>query len=118
MVYGMKKRILEVMVWLTIMPGVMAQTSYGPGIGGDSLNNNQISSIDVDNRFRATTSSTLLSLIWYDIYTSADSGYSAGTGGTIEICIETDDGTANHLPSGTKLACVTDVAPKTIHFPV
>ncbi len=112
-------------VTITVSNAVVAPpsspvSSYGPGIGADSLNNHQISSIDVDYRFRAAVTGAVKNIIWYDIFTpgTSDSGYSNGTGGSVRICLQTDDGTASHLASGTNLACVDDLAPKTGFFPV
>jgi hypothetical protein len=42
---------------LLIMPSALAQTFSG--LGGDSLNNQQLSAIDVDSRFRIFSSTTL-----------------------------------------------------------
>lgn len=100
-------------------------TFYGSGIGADSLDNHQVATGDVDFRFRAATSSGLQSLIWYNIYVvkcaphAADAGgtcpqncspsgsvYACGTGGNMHICVEPDDGTANHLATGVELSCV------------
>jgi hypothetical protein len=99
--------------------------TYGPGIGADSLDNHQVADVDVDFRFRAATSSNLVGVRWYDIYTTkcaphsgVDAGscpadcpmsgnvYACGTGGTMHICIQTDDGTPAHLATGTDLGCV------------
>jgi len=101
---------------------------YGPGIGADSLDNHQVAGVDVDVRFRAATSAKLLSLRWYNIYTikcaphaSADAGtcpadcapsgavYACGTGGTMHICLQGDDGSAAHLADGVDLACLDHV---------
>jgi hypothetical protein len=79
---------------------------YGPAIGMDSLNNTQIGGPDDQStsyRFRAGTSSQLRSVRVYVIGPS-HSGYGAGTGGTWQITVQTDDGTARHAPSGTVLA--------------
>ena len=89
---------------------------YGPGVAGDSLNNHQVSTVDVDYRFRAATTSTIQSLIWYDIAEIIDcppaggQTYACGDGGIIHICIQTDDGSEEHLATGTSLGCldVTD----------
>jgi hypothetical protein len=93
---------------------------YGSGIAGDTLNNHQISSIDVDYRFRAAYSGALSSILWYDIHKAdtTNTGYSNGTGGTLQICIQTDDGSVSHLPSGVNLACVNNNSPKSSYFPV
>ncbi len=79
---------------------------YGSGIGMDSLNNTQIGGSDAlsaSYRFRATTSSALKSIKIY-IMGPQYSGYGAGTGGTIEATVQTDDGSSKHLPSGQVLA--------------
>jgi hypothetical protein len=44
------------------------------------------------------------------IYLVDGSGYSGGTGGTIEVTVQTDDGTTAHAPSGTVLA-TTSITP-------
>jgi hypothetical protein len=98
---------------------------YGSGIGADSLDNHQVADVDVDIRFRAAVSGNVTSFVWYDIYKTAcaphgpvDAGscpddcsmsgavYACGTGGDMHMCIQTDDGSADHLPSGVDLACV------------
>lgn len=54
-----------------------------------------------DNRFRAEQTGNIQSII---LFIKAGSGYSGGSGGTINLSFQTDDGTANHFPSGTELA--------------
>ena len=89
-------------------PGPGGETAYGVGIGADSLANTQVGGTDcgcsnrtVSFRFLATTTSQLSSA---RIYLMSGSGYSGGTGGTLSVTVQTDDGTANHGPSGTILA--------------
>jgi hypothetical protein len=125
----MKNGMLELVTWLLIMPAAVAQTFHGPGIAGDTLNNHQVSTTDVDYRFRAATTGAVNSLLWYDISTihscppAGGQTYGCGNGGIMHICIQTDDGTANHLASGTNLACADDASPlnpaalRTISFP-
>jgi len=75
----------------------------------DSLNNTQIGgpkNLSASYRFRAATSSTLSSIRVYVIGPS-HSGYGAGTGGTWQITVQPDDGSATHAPSGTVLATTT-----------
>ena len=81
---------------------------YGAGIGADSLANTQIggslcqcTNNATSYRFRATQSSSLKSIMIYAVY---GSGYSGGTGGTISVSVQTDDGSASHAPTGTVLA--------------
>ncbi len=92
---------------------VLASTSssYGPGIGADSLANTQVggplcrcSNSSVSYRFRASTSSKLVSA---RVYLVDGSGYSGGNGGTLSISVQTDNGSAAHAPSGTVLASTT-----------
>jgi hypothetical protein len=108
------------------LPAPDAGTSfYGPGIGADSLDNHQVADVDVDIRFRAAVTANVTGFVWYDIYKTAcaphgpvDAGscpddcamsgavYACGTGGDMHMCIQTDDGSAAHLPGGVDLACV------------
>lgn len=83
---------------------------YGPGIAADNLNNSHIGGPQNQQtayRFRATETSALKSIRIY-VIDSTHSGYGGGTGGTMRITVQADDGTANHLPSSTILA-TTDV---------
>lgn len=83
---------------------------YGPGIGYDVLANMQVggaAAATVSYRFKAATSSTLVSVRWYCIdYTHP--GYGAGTGGTLRQTIEAD---SSGVPSGTPLATKDVVGP-------
>ena len=72
----------------------------------DSLNNTQVggpTNLSTSYRFRATTSSKLNSIRVY-VMGPTQSGYGAGSGGTWQVTVQTDDGTATHAPSGTVLA--------------
>ncbi len=82
---------------------------YGSAIGMDALNNTVVGGPDATStsfRFRATTSSALVSIRLY-VMGADHPGYGAGTGGTIEATVQPDDGTATHAPSGTLLATTT-----------
>jgi hypothetical protein len=79
---------------------------FGPGIAADGLGNTQVggTSCGCPNlasayRFRAGQSSALLSVRIYIIKNVA--GYSGGTGGSLEVSLQTDRSGA---PSGTVLA--------------
>ncbi len=88
-----------------------AQAFYGSKWAADQLANTTIGpNIQGDYRFRASTSSTLTSIHTFWI---TGTGYSAGTGGSFRIDVETDDGTSNHFPSGTVLATKTATSPAT-----
>lgn len=54
----------------------------------------------LDIRFRAENNAALQSAV---VFMKTGSGYSAGTGGLVRISLEADDGTPNHLPSGSEL---------------
>ncbi|NWJ42544.1 MAG: hypothetical protein HXX12_16400 [Geothrix sp.] len=109
---------------------VPAQTAgfYGSGLNADDLGNQVIgwnSSVDTVNRkasirVRATHSGTLTSIRPKFIWSTVKGGYGAGTGGNIVIQIQTDDGSSNHLPSGTVLASLQYNQPITIgnYFPL
>jgi hypothetical protein len=77
---------------------------YGAGRGADALANTKIGpyGITASYRFVAEHASYLDKIHFYIIPDKI--GYAAGTGGKLQICVETDDGTSAHNPSGTVLA--------------
>lgn len=78
---------------------------YGSGLGADSLANTVVGgqyNAIVSYRFLAEHSGSLSSILVYLI--PDHPGYAAGTGGTIQVTVNTDDGTAAHNPSSTVLA--------------
>jgi hypothetical protein len=85
---------------------------YGSGIGLDGVANTQVGGPDgtpgrkVSVRFRASTNSALASLRFYK---QGNAGYAGGTGGSLTVSIEGDDGTSSHLPDGNVLATQTVV---------
>lgn len=91
--------------------------SYGPGIQMDALSNitigpSGLNATQLSYRFRATHTGNLQSVNPYlitDPNAGVSSGkapcsYACGTGGTLVLQLETDDGSVSHLPSGTVLA--------------
>jgi hypothetical protein len=118
----MKKRMLGLIIGFLMMSGSMlAQTYnspgyYGPGLHFDGLGNHQVADVDVDYRIRALHTGVVQNLIWYDIHKIVNcppiSGatYGCGTGGTMHICIQTDDGTSNHLATGINVGSCMDVS--------
>jgi hypothetical protein len=82
----------------------LSTSFYGPGIGADALCNTTIGPFGhvVSYRFRAKNSGSLEKIRVYLIPDRA--GYAAGTGGELEVSLQTDDGTTAHRPSGTKLS--------------
>ncbi len=85
---------------------VLAVGAYGSRIGMDSLNNTEVggpNNVTTTYRFRAAASETLDSIRVY-VIGPTHAGYGAGTGGTWQVTVQTDDGSPRHLPSGTVLA--------------
>jgi len=83
----------------------MSTQVYGSGIAADNLANTVVGSsanVVVSYRIRANHTGALQSINLYIIPNKA--GYAAGTGGTIRVSINPDDGTAAHNPSSTMLA--------------
>jgi hypothetical protein len=77
--------------------------TYGPAINTDTLAEAAIGEAAAQSvavRFRAEQSSALASIRIYDMG-STQPGYGAGTGGTIQLTVQTDNGAK---PSGTVLA--------------
>lgn len=77
--------------------------SYGSGTNADALNNITIGPHVVSYRFLSTHTGTVSKIHFYLIVDGSHAGYNAGTGGTVKVELETDDGTTNHYPSGTIL---------------
>jgi Putative Ig domain len=103
--------------------GSISDAYYGPGLGSDGLANTVVggpSGNVVSYRFRAGHSGSLQQIHVYLIQQHA--GYSAGTGGQIQITVNTDDGTPSHNPSSTVLATylLSNPASATpsIYFPI
>jgi len=82
---------------------------YGALIGADDLNNTIIGGTNAwsaSYRFRASESSALNAMNHYIIGLAEDTSgaYAKGTGGTFRYSLQSDDGSANHFPSGSVLA--------------
>jgi hypothetical protein len=79
---------------------------YGPGIGADSLANTPIgkAGIQVSCRFRADPGGVFQGARPYLIWSFKRRGCHAGSGGTLKVELQTDDGTPLHRPSGQVLA--------------
>lgn len=96
---------------------------YGAGIGSDGLANTVVGGPAgniVSYRFRAGHSGSLQQIHVYLIPNHV--GYSAGTGGQLQVTVNPDDGTAAHNPSSTVLASYLLANPlaatPSINFPV
>ena len=78
---------------------------YGPRFAADGLANTTLgqSGNTVSYRFRAHHTGSLQQIHVY-LIVPPDAGYSGGSGGHVEITVDTDDGTSAHNPSSTVLA--------------
>ena len=87
--------------------GMLRDDTFGAGWTGDSLSNVEIGRFmgrTVSYRFRANHTGTFSAVELYLIFrTICDGCYANGDGGIIQVQIQTDDGTANHLPAGILL---------------
>lgn len=97
---------------------------YGPGIAADSLANTQVGGTScgctnsmTSYRFRAGQTSRLAA-IRIVVVGLGHPGYSAGTGGRMNISIRKDDGTSSHRPSSRSLTSATVVGSSLGSFPV
>jgi hypothetical protein len=102
-------RVLRVCLVLlfSLARGLRAQGAlYGPALGGDALANTPIGKggIQVSCRFRADPGGVLRGARPYLIWSFKRKGYHAGTGGTLNVELQEDDGTPRHAPSGRVLA--------------
>ena len=80
---------------------------YGSGTNADALNNLTIGPHVVSYRFLSTHSGTISNVHFFLIVDSSRAGYNSGTGGTLKVQLETDDGSDAHEPSGTALGTYT-----------
>jgi hypothetical protein len=112
----------------TATPTSTATGVYGAAINADDLAN-AIVGLAPNNgscnrtlaiRFRATHSGTLQAIRPFFIWSSTKPGYASGNGGNIQIEVQTDNGSTNHLPSGNSLASLEYDAPVTQgnHYPL
>ncbi len=90
---------------------------YGAAINADSLNNITIGPHVASYRFLSTHTGTVEAVHFYLIVHGPHAGYNSGTGGTLKVQLETDDGSTAHSPSGDVLATYTIPQPQN-PFPV
>lgn len=104
----MKEMALTALLLSLIPLGAHAQGAarYGPGIQADSLANTPIGKggVQVSCRFRAAPGGVFQAIRPYLIWSFAKKGYHGGSGGTLKVELQTDDGTPAHGPSGQVLA--------------
>ena len=82
---------------------------YGSAINADALANTPIGGpylFATSFGFRATHTGFLRSIRIYVVWSETQSGYNAGTGGSLLFSLQNDDGTPLHHPSGTSIASV------------
>ena len=85
-------------------------TYYGSGVGADSLANTVLggpSLVSADYRFQTKYAGALKGIRVFFIWSLVKAGYQAGQGGTIQVQLMADDGSAAHLPTGSALATVS-----------
>ena len=83
---------------------------YGSGFSADALANTQIGGLGlnaVSYRFQARQDSVLEAFRVFFIWSSSKTGYQAGTGGSVQVALLADDGSAAHLPCGAALASLS-----------
>ncbi len=87
--------------------GMLRSDTFGAGWTADSLSNIEIGRFvgrTVSYRFRASHTGTFSAIELYLIFrTVCDGCYADGDGGIIQLQIQTDDGTGQHLPTGITL---------------
>lgn len=94
----------------TSAPGTSVPDVYGPALNADGLANLEVGKWGekVGYRFRAEKSGPLQSIL---VFVKANAaGYFGGNGGQLFVELQADDGTEQHLPSGTVLAQSTVLA--------
>ncbi len=110
---------------------VITHTYYGSCINADDIANviigwyvpNGDFNASISYRMRVTQGGSLVAIRPFFIWSSTRAGYQGGTGGTIQIEVQSDDGTSSHRPSGTVLASLTYTPPVTStssasHYPL
>jgi hypothetical protein len=113
------------------VPPVIVHTYLGSQTNADDLANlivgwyapNANSNTSIAYRIRSEHDGPLKAIRTFFIWSSARAGYQSGTGGQIQVQVQTDDGTSNHYPSGTALASLVYHPPVTSsassdHFPL
>jgi hypothetical protein len=101
--------LLFLSVFAIALPGqatcLVTSACYGPGLASDGLANTIVGGPwgnIVSYRFRAAHTGLLQQIHVYLI--PNHTGYSAGTGGKLQVTVNADDGTPAHNPSSTILA--------------
>jgi hypothetical protein len=90
-----------------VPPMTVTPSFYGSGLIADALANTQVGGPDgnqISYRFRSLNSGALTGVRVFYIWSTSKAGYNAGTGGTVQLALLADDGSAAHLPTGPALA--------------
>jgi len=107
-VYGVKTTYTQA---IPVVPAQLVNTTYyGSGLSADSLANTVLggpSGNVASYRFQSRHSSALKAIRVFFIWSALKVGYQAGEGGTIQIELKADDGSAAHLPAGPALATLS-----------
>jgi hypothetical protein len=90
---------------------------YGAAINADALNNITIGPHVASYRFLSTHTGKVDAAHFFLIVHGPHAGYNSGTGGTLKVQLETDDGSTAHDPSGNVLATYSIPQPQD-PFPV
>jgi hypothetical protein len=101
------QRLLPLLLLLLLPRVLQAHPGfYGSGTQADSLANTTIGphGNQVGCRFRAEAGGALEGIRPFIIWSFRKAGYHGGTGGILKVELQTDDGSAAHLPSGQVLA--------------
>lgn len=79
---------------------------YGSSVNADALSNIRIGPWGLQTSYRIEAQHTgyISAVRFYLIVKTPKPGYAGGNGGKLLVQLQTDDGTANHLPSGHVLA--------------
>jgi hypothetical protein len=98
--------ILPAVLPLVPLAALAQGAFYGPCIQADALANTPIgrSGLEASYRFRAQYSGALQSIRPYLIWSFKKKGYHAGSGGTLRVELQADDGSPDHRPAGQVLA--------------
>ncbi len=119
---SLRALLLAVCVLVSLAHQDAAGGSYGPGLSADALSNTRIGGpwqSTTSYGFRSVHSGALASLRLYVIWSGSSSGYNGGTGGSLLVSIQTDDGTSQHHPSGQTMASYLHADPMSKgNFPV
>jgi len=103
--YGVQTTYTQTVAVVPAQPASPAY--YGSGRGADALANTVLGGPGanvVSYRFQARYSSPLQAIRVFFIWSTLKAGYQAGLGGTIQVQLKADDGSAAHLPTGPALA--------------